>query len=344
MTLIVGQSLYPVQGFEQHFYHGNRYHCLSAKVTLRWDEQGRLHPLEKQPGFSLHDVWHDQPQRSSLIYPSDLIPYKLTTDVLVVGTVRPPDGTAMPTWYGALRIGELEKRLRFHGPRYWQYSLLSGWTLTQPQATDSVSLLYESAFGGHIGDQEKYQEGEYFPDNPVGCGFVDKRELDRQQRYRAAQIEAWDEPLSFFGKAVKPGGFGPLAGYVPQRLQYAGTHDTQTETPGIPLDMDMRFWNTAPVDQQPEGYLKAGDVVQLLGMCHGGPLTLRLPDFDAAAVCRYEDGRRQSVRMPVDTVHLDLDSQTMTLRFHGIQAFDERILRINIYCAPTDGAQGVAHG
>lgn len=345
MTSIVSQSLYPVQGFEQRFYHGNRYHCLSAKVTLSWDEEGRLHPLEKQPGFSLHDVWQDRPQFSSLIYPSDLIPYKPTTDVLIVGTAQPPEGIATASWYGALRIGQLEKHLKFYGPRYWHHGVLEGWTLSAPEPTEGVSLLYENAFGGYLGETDHYEDGQYYPDNPIGCGFVGASKVDRQQRHRAAQVEAWDAPLKVFGKAVRPGGFGPLAGYVPQRLQYAGTPEDQPmDAPGIPMDMDMRFWNTAPADQQPERFLKAGDAIELLGLRAAGPLTLQLPNFDAAGVCRYEDGRRESVPMVLDTVHIDLDRQTVTLRFHGIQAFDQRIQRINVYCAPTDGAQGVAHG
>ena len=37
MTVIVNQSLYPVQAVERRFWHGNRYHCISAKVTLGYD-------------------------------------------------------------------------------------------------------------------------------------------------------------------------------------------------------------------------------------------------------------------------------------------------------------------
>lgn len=338
MTIIVSQSSFPAQGFEHRFYHGNRYHCLSTKVTLTWDTDGRLEALERQPPLCLHDTWRDQPERSSLLYPSDLIPFKPSTDVLILGTVRPPEGRPLPMWYASLQIGELEKRLRFFGPRHWQYGALSGWTLSEPEPTDGVTLLYENAFGGCIGDKPHYEEGEYFPDNPVGCGFIDVRQADRAQRYRAAQIEAWDAPLREFGQPVRPGGFGPLPAYVPERLQHAGTYDEQWQqevAPNIPLDMDLRYWNTAPADQRPDGYLKAGDRIRLAGIRPGAPLELTIPPYDAAAVCSYEDGSRVSQAMALDTVLLDLDASRMTLRFHAIVAQDERIKRINLYCAST---------
>lgn len=339
MTVIVSQSLYPVQGFEHRFYHGNRYHCLSAKVTLQWDAEGRLTPLARQPDLVLNDVWLDEENRSSLLYPSDLIPYKPTTDVLVTGSVRPPEDGLLPTWYVALRIGEQEKRLRVHGPRHWRHTLLGGWTLSEPEPVSAVALLYENAYGGTLGPlREHYEEGEFYPPNPLGCGFVDRSRADTAQLYPAAQIESWDAPLVAFGQDVEPGGFGPLPGFVPARQQYAGTYDEQwrqTVAPNIPQDMDMRYWNTAPADQQPPAFLKAGDVIELAGTRPGPPLRLVLPPFDAAGVAHWEDESRETHAMMLDTVLIDLDRDRVTLRFHGLVDFDERIKRINVYCAPT---------
>lgn len=49
MTVIVNQSLYPVQAVERRFWHGNRYHAVSAKVTLAFDERGRLSGVQRAP-------------------------------------------------------------------------------------------------------------------------------------------------------------------------------------------------------------------------------------------------------------------------------------------------------
>ncbi|WP_090515876.1 DUF2169 domain-containing protein [Pseudomonas marincola] len=53
----------------------------------------------------LQDTWRDEPKRSSLLYPSDLTAFKPTTEVLIVGTVRPPESHPLSTFYALLRIG-----------------------------------------------------------------------------------------------------------------------------------------------------------------------------------------------------------------------------------------------
>lgn len=337
MTVIVNQSLFPAQGFEHRFFHGNRYHCLSSKVTLVWDAQGRLTPLARQPALQLHDHWRDEPERSSLVYPSDLSPFKPTTDVLVTGTVRPPQERPMAAWAAELRLPGRQKRLRFFGPRQWRHSVLGGWTLSAPEPTEGVALLYENAYGGTLGPaREHYAEGEFYPPNPVGCGFVGTTRAESTQPQRAAQIEAWDAPLLDFGRDVAPGGFGPLPAHVPERLRHAGTYDAQWReqvAPHIPLDMDLRYWNSAQADQQPATYLKAGDVIELLGVRPGPALRWVMPAIEPTSVSQASDGTRNPRGMNLDTVVIDLDSETLTLRYHDIRPVEAQVERINLYCA-----------
>lgn len=344
MTVVVSQSLYPTQGFEHRFYHGNRYHCLSAKVTLEWDEHGRMSAPRRQPDWVLHDEWLEEPDRSSLLFPSELNPYKPTTDVLVVGTARPPEGVPARDWIGALRIGEQVKRLRFCGPRQWQYSLLRGWQLSPAIPVDGVALLYENAYGGTSGPQrEHYAEGEYYAPNPFGCGYVGRSRPDTSQPVRAAQIEAWNGAIRHFGQDVAVGGLGPVPGFFPSRAAHTGTLDADWEAkvkPNIPLDMDLRYWNTAPPDQQASEYLRPGDSVTLVGLMPGAPVELAMPPIDPALLCEREHDVRNALAMNLDTVTIDLDRQRMTLRYHQIVPFDESIKRINVHCAPYAALAG----
>ncbi|TDR35149.1 hypothetical protein DFR29_1396 [Tahibacter aquaticus] len=345
MTVVVNQSLYPVQGIEQRFYHGNRYHCISAKVALQWDGQGRLRSLPKQLPLLRNDVWHDQEDRSSLRCASELIPYKPATDVLVVGSVRPADGRPTTGWAGALLIGEREKRLRFFGPRYWRHSLLSGWRLSGSEPCSEVALLYENAYGG-VSDVSKahFDDGEFYPANPHGCGFVGRHRPDTAQVYRAAQIEAWDGAITRFGRDEPVGGFGPIPGYFPARAQHMGSWNAQ-DTAVIPLDMDMRYWNTAPPDQRSAEYLKCGDRISLVGLRPGPPLSLEIPPFEPALVCLFADRHREARRMHLDTVTIDLDQQHLVLRFQQIVAFNVALKQIEVRCAPCKPLSGeVANG
>ncbi|TDR34784.1 hypothetical protein DFR29_1432 [Tahibacter aquaticus] len=344
MTVVINQSLYPAQGFEHRFYHGNRYHCISAKVTLDWDEQGRLSSPRRQPDWVRNDEWLDEADRSSLIYPSEMIPFKPATDVLVVGTALSPEGRPLREWNAALCIKDQTKRLRLFGPREWRHSAMGGWRLSGPEACSGVALLYENAYGGTVGPaREHYAEGDYYPPNPFGSGYVGKQRPDTNAPLRAAQIEAWDGPITHFGQDVAVGGFGALPGFVPARAQYAGTTDADWEAsvkPNIPPDMDMRYWNTAPADQQASEYLRPGDVIGLVNLRPGAPLRLAMPPIDPATLCEYDEDNRRAAAMNLDTVTIDLDAQRMTLRYHQILPFDESIKRINVHCAPYAALAG----
>lgn len=336
MTSVVNQSKFPVQGFESRFYHGIRYHCVSAKLTFQWDEQGKLTLLKRQAPFVLNEIWKGEENRSSLLHPGDLLPFKPTTDVFVTGTARPPEG-AQRVWAAALKVGAIEKRLRLFGPRYWMYQPGRGWTLTEPEPTAQIELLYENAFGGNVDPKkEHYEEGEYYPPNPIGKGFFGPLVPEREKVYPAAQIEAWDAPLVKIGVEVQPGGLGPIPGHIPDRMQWAGTYDEEWKekvAPNIPLDMDMRYWNAAPPDQQPAEYLSKGARIELAGLCRGGHLAFEIPDVDAAIVARYIDEERKSLSMFLDTVAIDLDTRTVALRYHRIVPFDDEIRHLNVYCA-----------
>lgn len=337
MTIVKSQTLFPVQGFEHRFYHGNRYHCVSAKVTLEWDADGTLTVPRRQPDMEVNDIWHDREDRSSLLYASDLIPFKPGTDVVVTGTVRPPVAEPVPFWFAALRIGTLEKRLRLYGPRQWEHRLLGGWTLSDPVPTEGVSLLYENAYGGTVDpDKDEYKEGEYYPPNPAGTGYIGKSRPDTGRIYSAAQIEAWDGAIKEFGRDVPVGGFGPIPGHIPERMQYAGTFDDKWKkeiAPDIPPDMDMRYWNIAPAGQRLDRYLKPSDEIELAAMRPGPPIRLLIPNIDASTLCEFADRSREAESMNLDSVAIDLDGDRMTLRYHRIIPFDPDLKRIQVGCA-----------
>lgn len=344
MTTIKSQSLYPVQGVERRFYYGRRYHCISTKVTLQWDTRGRLRSVPLQPEIERDDVWYGREDRSSLRVANELLPFKPTTDVLVVGSVSPPDGRPASRWAGALLIGNREKRLRFCGPREWRHGLVSGWTLSEPEPCTQVALRYENAYGG-VSDstQEQFAEGEYYPPNPHGCGFVGKGRLDTSRTYRAPQIETWDGTVTHPGHDVAVGGFGPLPGYVPDRARYIGNWDGCSD--GIPLDMDLRYWNVAPADQCSDEYLKPGETISLVGMRPGDPLTLAMPPIEPALLLERSDRSREAQRMNLDTVTVDLDNQYLVLRYHGIVEFSDELDRVLVFCAPNQPLSGeVRHG
>jgi hypothetical protein len=339
MTTIVSQTAFPVQGLEQRFYSGALYHCVSVKLTLRWRADGALSPLLRQPDFVLNDRWREAPYRSPLDYPSELAPFKPTTDVLVIGTARPRDGVPVRHWDALLQLPGVSKRLRLCGPRLWRHSLAHGWRLSEPEPTDGVHLGYDQAFGGVTGEpRDHYVEGEFHPANPHGCGYLGRRGADPSHDYRAPQIEAWNGAIADLGDDVAVGGFGPLPGFVPQRARYAGTRDAHWAreiAPALPADMDLRYWNCAPEDQQPADYLCGGDRLELLGLTREGHVSLQIPTTRAFLVRDYDNGDTAALPLQLDTAIVDLDQRHLSLRYHQIVPLDDAVDRIRVYCALT---------
>lgn len=338
MTVIVNQSLYPVQAVERRFWHGNRYHAISAKVTLAYDEQGRLSEIHHIAPLDLDEVWYGRPMRSSLRRPGDLIPFKPTTDVLVVGTARPPGGRPHTQWDAALRFQGRQKRLRLYGPRTFRHSLLSGWSLSPPAPTSGVELRYENAFGGTSAeDKEELAEGEFYPDNPFGCGFIGRSRPDTSRDYPAPQIEAWNGVVTQLGKHVAVGGLGPIPGFFPDRARHMGSWapgTAESASLGVPLDMDMHYWQCAPQDQLASEYLRHGDFVELEGLSTEA-MKIAIPRVVATTLARYSDGHHKAQVMNLDTVLVDLDTRRLELRYHRIVPFDSDIQRILVDCAPV---------
>ena len=119
----------------------------------------------------------------------------------------------------------LDKPLRFTGPRQFKHSLFGGWQLSEPQPTLSVPLRWEYAFGGSSvvrnpehplqPDSPEYLLNEVCYSNPLGCGWIEKRQealgfkLDAPLRERPApQIEAPDSPVLHLDRAKHPEGGG----------------------------------------------------------------------------------------------------------------------------------------
>jgi hypothetical protein len=348
MPIVINQSLYPVQAVERHFWHGNPYLCVSAKVTLAFDTAGRLSRLERQPPLALDEVWLDRPMRSSLVHAGDHQPFKPGTDVLVVGSARAPGGRPAESWDAEIVMPGRRKRLRFVGPRVWEHRLLSGWTLSRPHACDAIPLLYENAYGGVVDPlKEHFDEGEFYPDNPFGTGFVGGARPRTDQPIAAAQIEAWDGAITSFGKDVAVGGTGPVPGFFPSRARYAGNWDAHVAAaaPGMPLDMDMRYWQVAPPDQQLEKALRENDEIALIGFCATGPLQLRIPPISAMTTARYSDRNTNAMSMPLDTVMIDLDRRQVSFRYHVIVPLEDTLERVSVHCAQYRALSGeLAHG
>lgn len=207
---------------------------------------------------------------SSLLYDTDLVLWKPTTDVLLHGHAYAPRNKPVTEMRVAIKVASIEKTLKVVGDRYWQKPAVSP-LLTDPAPFVEMPITYEHAYGGKHENTEDPDEQGFEPRNPVGTGFYVKKKqlLDK----RAPNI------LSSY-KATEPAGFGPIANNWQPRSKYAGTYDQQWENsryPLLPLDFDERFCQCAPQDQQTLKHLRGGEEVLLANLTPEGRMRFCLP-------------------------------------------------------------------
>ena len=143
------------------------------------------------------------------------------------------------------QVGALRKDLVVWGPRQW-----SGSDATPAADYESLRLGWDKTYGG-----------EDFADNPLGMG---RSEIDDGRGRRVRPVPHVEYPkhpaLSPRDEGV-PAGLGPIDQMRTQRAALRGTYDDRwlkEDFPGLAPDIDLRFFNLAPVDQQQDGSF-AGD-------------------------------------------------------------------------------------
>lgn len=292
---------------------------------------GVLTQAETQcPPVFADEYWdEDASEVSSLRMAGDVLLYKPSTDVLVTGTARHFEGKPTKEWAGMLRVVDsaekilLQKMLRFTGPRWWQYGLLSGWRLSDPEKTTAVPLRYELAYGGYWINPKETDPAlarEVYKPNPSGSGHFGKSH-DTRQTYTGPQIRFPSKDITASNYDYVPAGFGPIARFWQPRLKLAGTYDDAwlkaVKESGIayyPDDLDLRFFQSAPADQITPAHLNGDEWIQLAGVFEEMlGINMQLPCIQIDAILQNEAGQVFKDGMKLDTVHIDLDLRQVYL-------------------------------
>jgi hypothetical protein len=317
---------------------------VKATVTLSDDPV----VAEKQAPIALADEpWDpDLTEVSSLKHAGDAVLTKLSTDVIVTGTARAPGGQPAREWDAAIEVVRgsdtvLVSRAQVLGPRRWRHTTARGWVLTDPEPTLEVPIRYELAYGGAYptpaGGDASHDGAEpdpyapppakwvLHPPNPSGTGFFDKRAMDPAREYRAPQWQHRDHLVTMWNRAVPLCGFGPVSRIWSSRLELAGTYDTAwvkktraEAAEGLLADyapdFDARFFQCAHPELIASGYLEGDERILLRGLLPDrGPRVAQLPRVSILATLFYGDGDGTVERLPLDTVHVDVDKGTINL-------------------------------
>jgi uncharacterized protein YjbI with pentapeptide repeats len=237
------------------------------------------------------DTPRDGVPSNSLYAASDFAPYKLRADVVVVGRIHPRSPTTVRQVVGfALARGPdvlLTKRLVAIGDRARPDA--------EPSRLSEMPLCWERTWGGPTSR-----------DNPVGCGFSDG----------AARAPNLVDPEAPRG----PVGLGPIAASWPVRASLLSKeHAASLLTAPLTLadDFDLRFFQTAPPDQQLPRLL-GGEQLLLIGLHPQHAATVcRLPALHAFARLEGPTKRVRDVPLVGDTLWIDADRSLASLTFRG---------------------------
>jgi hypothetical protein len=286
------------------------------KATARVQEDGRIALEAEQREVCDIPKFRGEPECSSLLYESDFVLRKIRTDVLVEGRAFAPSAKAVSQVDVRIKIANIDKTLRVHGDRVIENSAF-GIKLSHPKPFFELPIFYEKSYGGTDLKDDDPRRHDWEPRNPVGVGFATSKKhiLDSP----APNVEYPKHPYVSWKRGV-PAGFGPIARHWAPRVGYAGTYDAdweENQSPLLPLDFDKRFYQCAPDDQQANGFLQGGEVVEMFNLSPEGHLSFRLPSVSFRLTSRFYDGSSEEHRADLHTVVLHPDKRRFELIWHS---------------------------
>ena len=207
-----------------------------------------------------------------------------------------------------IRVGPVQKTVLVFGDRHWEKNLLgTGYSLSEPKPFKTMPLRYERAFGGRDTSFEKKQKVYFDGRNPIGAGFRMNR--GAVENTPVANIEDPKHLIQNWKDKPPVANFGFTECFWQPRSALAGTYDQHwaaQQSPLLPMDFKMEFFNAAHPDLIIKGGLEGGEPVQLVNVCPDGVHTFNLPKYDINVIFRMGD-QRQLCKPKIWTVAFEPD-------------------------------------
>lgn len=280
---------------------------LIVKGTYRFNAEGHLEPDPEQEPLNFTDGCYGAVNETSLRRPSDLVPYKPATDVIVNAVSCAPGGAATERWSAGLAVGDASWDLDITGPRYWTPARRGRWTLTDPEPTTRVPLTYEMTYGGEY----LTEDGEIRTDerNPLGRGFAGP-DIQDPEPIAAPQVLWAGTALTDPSDRVEPASLGAIPPAWLPRRPLGGTYDEDwlaNTWPHWATDYDFAFHNSANPRLIGSGHLSGSEIIRLTHLHpEAESLRFRLPGDEVLAAFSGHDGRKDWATLRLDTVLIDL--------------------------------------
>jgi hypothetical protein len=223
------------------------------------------------------------------------------------------------------RVGDLSKRLRVTGERFW----ING-SPSKPRPFTKMPLVYERAYGGYDRASLETATPRWEPRNPVGAGYA--RSVDSAGGQRLPNVEYPNQLISGVRDRPPPAGLGPIASHWHPRAAFAGTYDEAWQADRFPLlpdDFDDRHYQCVPSDQQTQAFLSGGEMVDLLNLAPAGLMRFQLPRLFLGFETLFANGERQLHDRPkLHTVIIEPDQARVSLVWHTALPCHPKVLKL----------------
>jgi len=154
-------------------------------------------------------------------------------EFVAIASAFAPGGEPVTALRAGIMLGGRAKTLHIFGDRTWD-----GERASDPEFFSAMPIAWNRAYGG-----------KDFAANPLGLGA----DAGMATPERPVKLPNIASPASGGGGVTDPAGFAAIDLTWPQRAKLCGTHDDvwlKQHFPGFADDIDWRFFNIAPVDQQ----------------------------------------------------------------------------------------------
>ncbi len=276
---------------------------LVAKASFALKPGAPAEPLPT-PLPLMGDVHRDDDLQSECLHDADLALFKPRADLLLSAVCHAPGGKPTSVVRVAFGVGRYTKALAIIGPRAWKKGFLSS-SASDPENFLTMPVSYANAFGG-----------AGYAKNPAGRGY---------ENGILPVVEALEGRVTGPGDRPEPAGFGPLNRFWPQRSSKMGSYRgswLKERWPWFPDDFDWSYFNAAPADQQLPGYLRGDEELSFENLHAKLPVyKASLPGLRIRAFLseKLKDGRRfREVPMNLDTLHVDLEKEQLSLVWRGV--------------------------
>jgi len=248
---------------------------------------------EKQLPVLYADEYHGEPGKSSLKYPVDLVLGKVSTDIGLIGHAYSPREKSVTQLPVSLKVGQLQKSLMLIGDRQWEKrTLMPGFQATEPKPFSEMPLTYERAFGGVDQTHKNEKKHGWEPRNPIGTGF--RLNDDAVEGQKLPNLEDPAQLISSWKDKPPVACLGFVDGSWEPRVKFTGTYDDnwrENQFPLLPMDFDLRFFNSAHPDLTTKGFLRGGEPVQMINLSRKGVLEFKLPKLEIKLMFRLGESR-----------------------------------------------------